>query len=391
LNVEVLESRTLPAALTGTIALPPILLDGLSAGSSPAVLEGPNGPKVPQDLGTLAPADLVKGVTIVGGLQGETADYYQFQVTQTRQFVVALGELTSTTGIPPGTWLSVNDTTIQQPLVLEAWSNVVSPDSQVNVNGQIMVTAWLHPGAVYVLQITNFSPGALYVLRIAYAGAQPEMPQPLSVGAANAIRLRLVNNGAGLPAASAPSALEPASPINPSTAALRIVLPAIVSGSSDGTRIVAASNPSASELTSIAAPPGAGNVPTAVFVALGAGSVGGFPGTSSATTTSAPDLYDRIYGQAPALALNERLIGLAILSQIGTATNGDAAEPSRAAGSDRPNLRGWWQNLFRFGEQEAAVAPGRSVSKPPLATTGVLNADASPEEEEEDLLLLDDA
>jgi len=396
LNVELLESRNLPAALTGPAALAPVLpgdtanpADVAGAGAGTTVVEGPNSQAAPQDLGTLAPSNLVAGVTGFGTFQSETADYYQFQATETREVVLTLSNQSGPQGLPAGNWLTVTDTTINEPVYLAPLGDITNPASQVGATGQILMLAGLDAGKVYVLRIASWSTDARYGFRIGYPGENPEMPVPLPIGAEPAFRQRLSNAGGSLLAATAPSPSVPSAVASLSGATMPggVFLPATVAGPGDGTGIIAASNPFGEGALSAAAASGTSNIPAGVFVALGAGSVGGFSGANLGSTGSSPDLYDRIYGQGPSLALSERLVGLAILSQIGTAANVDVTQPSPTVGADRQNLPGWWQNVLRVRGQEAGPPSAENAASGLPRTTGVLKADASPEGEQDDLLL----
>jgi len=383
-----LESRNLPSGLTGGTAPDPVLSPA-GTGSASLVLEGPNSAAAPQDLGTLAPSDLANGITVIGGFQSEAADYYQFQVTKKHEVIITVSNQSGPEGMPVGNWLTVTDTTTNQPLYLWVLSNVYNPTSQVTSTGQILVLTQVAPGTSYVVHIANWAPDALYGFRIGYPGSNPEMPQPLTLGAAAAIRLRLLDAGGNLAPGAAPSVSTPAPPAIVVSATGSVVLPTTVAASSDGTGIVPASNVVGSGAGNSVAPSGNNNVPTAVYAALGTGSVGGFLVTNNGSPSAYQDLYDRIYGQAPALALSERLLGLAILSQVGTTTHVDVSEPVLPpASTDTQTLKTWWQSLLRLGGQDAGPPAATSMQSTLPATSGVLKADVLPEEED-DLLLQD--
>jgi hypothetical protein len=352
-SVEQLESRHLPS---GVFAAAPLVLGTV-----------PSSKDAPENLGTLTPENLNGGVTVLGTFHSQTADYFQFQVTRSHEVVISLLNQPSSTGIPAGTWLTLTNVTAGQPVFVLPLGNISNPASQVASNGQVIVLGGVDPGNVYVLQVNAWSAAGDYTLHLSYPGEQPEMPQPLAVGSGPTVRLQLLNPGTTAPV-SPTSASAPAAPPVIGTAAPAPLLPAFVPvvGGSTGVLVagvpVGASNP--------VEPPA--SIPSSVYVALGAGSVGG--GTNIGNLNTPRDLYDRLYGQEPALALNDRVVGLAILSQVST-TSGS----SFAAAREGQDLQGWWQNLLRrFGQTSAAVSTATAES--------VLKADASPEDEEEALL-----
>jgi hypothetical protein len=151
-----------------------------------------------QQLGTLFPLALQAGIPVVrnfatGTTIADTADTYQFQLTQARQYTFTLTGSALSVGAVPQIYA------VPDPSSL----GVVVPvqTSTQFFNGAVVVTAVLQPG-VYDVQIGGWSPlqapGVAYRLNIAI-GQASDNPTALTVGAAPAVSIRLVN--AGMPAA----------------------------------------------------------------------------------------------------------------------------------------------------------------------------------------------
>jgi hypothetical protein len=349
LYLEWLESRDLPAAPTSASALAPIVNP---PGNGPTVVaERPNSQANPQNLGVFTSAELDGGITLVGSFESETADYYAFQVTATFPITITLQPFVPTQGLPSGAWLTLTDVTANQDEPLLTLGLVPTPGSQVNSGGQITVVAVPAPGATYVLAISSWAADTLYTIGFTTAGAQPEQPSPLSLAAAASSRLQLLNDGTGPTPSVGPSFT--GSP-SPTSTTANTTVPVAFSASSGATPVIAANYSLAGNTTNTIAPAGNSSIPASIYVALSAGPVGGFTGNSNGNLSVTTDIYDRIYGQGPALALSERFLGLAILSQI------SMSAPVETAPSARPTAR---------------------VS--PVSTTGVLKADTALDYEEE--------
>jgi hypothetical protein len=287
----------------------------------------------PQDLGTLSRAN--HGATIVpGAFLNEAADYYQFQAADTFFATLTLKASSSLLGLPAGNWLTFTDTTTNQTAQSSILGDLTNQGSQVNSTGEILMWTLLTSGHNYVISVASWSPGAVYTLTVAYVGSAEGStlpPGPLPVGTTASVQVTLTNNGTISPI-SAPVTAGAAGNLVPSGGT---ILPPTPTGFSSAGQIVPVSYTNVSGATSAAPPAGSTNIPASIYVALGAGPVGGFTGVSGGNLTVTADVYDRIYGQAPALALSERFMGLAVLSQIGTASHVDVSEPTGPAAGDR--------------------------------------------------------
>ncbi len=142
----------------------------------------------PQQLGVLFPHELQTGVTLKrdftndpAGAPSDTADYYQFEVLQSRGYFFAL----TGSGLPTGT----------RPELFTAAGNAVF------TTGGAVRLAYLTPGT-YFVRVVGWTAveaaNVTYQLRITLGGSQ-ENPTPLTAGPAPAYRLRfrLPSGGGG--------------------------------------------------------------------------------------------------------------------------------------------------------------------------------------------------
>jgi methionine-rich copper-binding protein CopC len=149
-----------------------------------------------QQLGVLFPRDLNLGVTLVRNLTNQqttvsdTADYYQFQVLQNREYIFTL----SGSGLPQGT----------RPKLFNATGTPIYALPQ----GTNSVRVTLPPG-IYEVSVGGWSSAKAaqvkYQLRISLT-LSPDNPTPLTTGPAPAIRLRLASD------TSTPAFVGPAAP-----------------------------------------------------------------------------------------------------------------------------------------------------------------------------------
>src|SRR5205807_1790498 len=142
-----------------------------------------------QNLGILFPRMQQAGIALVRdfsqaapGSVADTADYYAFQVTQARLYSFTL----TGSGLPTGT-APILTTPTGLPLYT----------STVFLNGSTVVTGFLLPGN-YVVNVggwtTTQAQSVAYRLYITI-GQIGDNPTPLTVGAAPALSIRLVNSG----------------------------------------------------------------------------------------------------------------------------------------------------------------------------------------------------
>jgi hypothetical protein len=355
------------------------------------ITEGPNDAQYPQDLGLLAPFDLNDGITVTGAFATNTADYYEFQVSQDRTFRLRLSNDTPAQGPPAGIWLGVTDTTTNQQVYLFLQGAGTSLTSQVNSTGQIVVIAALHPGTTYIACITAWPTAAGYQLQIANDGSDAEQPPPLTIGAAPAIRIRLLSASGTLSGGPAASPAAPqAGPLAATAGAGSGVTPLTSASAPAAVPNIVLANKDTAASPTVTLPPVANAVPTGVFVALGNGPAGG-TGSPAGTNASSPrDVYDRVYAVGPALALSERMIGLAILSQIGTAANGDSAEPALTLSAGNQSLPAWWQTWQRMMGLDALSQFARDALAVDVWPAGEPQVATLPEEMEDEELQFDE-
>ena len=257
-----------------------------------------------QNLGTLFPASqLQAGITITRDFSGnpgvvvsDTGDYYQFTVTQARQYSFTLFG----SGLPAGV----------APVVTNL-SGVVESGTPSFLGGAV-TTATLSPGT-YVVSVSGWTPaqapGVKYQLRISF-GQWPENPTPLTVGAAPALSIRLVNS-------QPPPILPPLPPTPTNNAGLELA--------------------------------GLGSL-------LARGPVGGITGGNGELGVSAPGVT--VAAQTSPFSLVHELVQLAILSQldVGGIDDLDVGSPAGTPGIDTNAGPLWapWPNtldsLFRTSD-----------------------------------------
>jgi hypothetical protein len=258
----------------------------------------------PQDLGILFPGMQQAGVPIVRDFShappysvADTADYYRFQVTQARLYNFTL----SGTGLPTET-----------VPVLSLTDGTPVPTSTVVLQGGTVVTAFLQPGT-YVVHVGGWSPaqaqGARYQLYVSI-GQQGDNPTPLTVGAAPALSIRLVNNG------------PPSGPT--------VVLPA-------GTGISPASF-SGNSLSSLA------NLLPSSLLANGA--MGSLPGGGVGNAPTAVPLL----AQSFSFAFTQEILELIVLTQLGAGNSNDAASMTSSFWFESVvnPVRGSWRRALDF-------------------------------------------
>jgi hypothetical protein len=145
-----------------------------------------------QNLGTLFPTMQQAGIAIVRNLSNagavpaaDTADYYMFQVAQTRQYTFTL----TGSGLPAGIYPSL---TPLSPF------DSINPPSVIFLNGAAVVTTILNANKWYAIGLGGWTPAqapnVAYKLFVTI-GQVGDNPTPLTVGAAPAISIRLVNGG----------------------------------------------------------------------------------------------------------------------------------------------------------------------------------------------------
>jgi hypothetical protein len=225
-----------------------------------------------QNLGVLFPAMEQAGIPIVRdfsqappGSVADTADYYAFQVTQARQYTFTL----TGSNLPPGT----------APILMASDGSTISAAPNLFAGG-VSVTAFLLPGS-YMIGVGGWTPtqaqNVSYRLYVSI-GQVGDNPTPLTIGAAPAVSIRLVNG---------PS---PSPPV--------VVLPPSGSG------ITPASLPNANTLPALV-----NLLPNSV---LANGAIGGIPGTGRALASNGKGS-----GQAASYGAVRDLMDLIVLTQIG--------------------------------------------------------------------------
>jgi hypothetical protein len=145
-----------------------------------------------QNLGTLFPAMQQAGIAIVrdfSQVQGtpvaDTADYYIFQVSQTRQYTFTL----TGSGLPQG---------MVPQLVPLSPGDFINPPFVNSLNGAVVETTVLNANQWYAVSLGGWSatqaPHVAYRLFVTI-GQVGDNPTPLTVGPAPALSIRLVNGG----------------------------------------------------------------------------------------------------------------------------------------------------------------------------------------------------
>jgi hypothetical protein len=293
------------------------------------VSQGSNdNPSHPQDLGPLFPDEVAQGVTITQDPQSHPvspasdAQYYRIQLLQTQQynFVVTGASL------PPGLGIS-----IQGPNSVSATGDHTSP--------------LLDPGT-YTVAIT-WDPGTTHVeyqLTISLGiGTLP--PGPLSLGPGPAINFQFVtpppagtggttggsggssggstgstgNTGGTPPPVPTPTPTPtPTPPVlaqgTPLTGNGLPFISTLLVGTlsnSSGTPVV----PIPGLNGSSGGQAGSATIPSSVLLGLGSGPLSGVPTPTGSDSVTRTDVYDRVVGQTPALALVGTAVRLPILLQ----------------------------------------------------------------------------
>jgi hypothetical protein len=198
----------------------PLLWSGGQAGDSAAA---------PQVLGVLFPHELQNGAVVQRTAQAgatDTADYYQFQVLQGREYVMTLYG----TGLPAGAL----------PTLTDAAGHAVGGVPQ----GKGGIKFTLDAGT-YVVRVGGWSSAKAatvqYQLRLGLTGAG-ENPPPLTDGPAPAIRVQFAGSAAvtiavGPPPAAAPpggTTTTPATPPVVTTPPAQVNVPAVVTTTPEG-------------------------------------------------------------------------------------------------------------------------------------------------------------
>jgi hypothetical protein len=259
------------------------------AGRSTSFTETANSAASPQDLGTQAPFELQQGVVVTGTFAGEAADYYQFQVLQTRQFFIGVTGLPEgTSPIPTGDWLTVTDLTTGQavPVLVQGFRNDTS--QQVNNSGFVQLLVPLNPGDTYVVAVTSWGAGTTYALQLSNAN-YPEAPPPLTVGPAPAIRQQLVSQSAP------PAEVPPPSPPPPAPTEIFTI-------------VIAAKENGPVSLPTLS------GIPQSILVNLGTGPLG-LPGGITAVPV-APSVFELIFARDPGSGSEPALIGVEIFIDL---------------------------------------------------------------------------
>lgn len=275
-------------------------------GNGTSYQESANDELHPQDLGVLATFNLAAGITLTGQFAADGADFYHLQVLQAGQYIVGLQDTDAGASLPNGTWLSFENTNTGQTVPLALLGSIIDPVSQVSTSGNIAALVTLQPGTDYVIRADAWSAVAHYNLQLA-SSFTGESPPPLTVGAAPAIRLRLVNNGG-----PNPPPVVPPPPTSPPSA-----------------------NPPTGGAVTHA--PSSSAVPGSVLLALTAGPIG--DGTSNAGNQgpAAPDVFEQVFAHAPSPGLSDGIVRLAILSlQTGSPGESDNPSPDMAPATNPP-------------------------------------------------------
>jgi hypothetical protein len=279
----------------------------------------------PQELGVLFPHQLQgPGFTITP----DATNAYHFQVLQAQNYFFLLGGASR----PPGVRLTLTD---------ESGAEVVTKAQPDGVSLQ----AFLKPGA-YVVRVSGWDPtGGAYSLRVVLGGSS-ENPQPLTLGPAPVLRLRL----APAPpdgSATAPPVAVPAGGVQPATP------PAVAT----------------------TAPRGSVEAPSGLLATLGTGPVGGVGSATGGISTGAALLSlagpDGVAPPAPVRPTSEgggKPSGGAPAARVTLAGSQDAAAP--ASGNRGPI--------------QAAVAAALRLIDLPLLWENFFNEPGAPRYEDDD-------
>jgi hypothetical protein len=152
--------------------------------------DDPSNPQVLGPEGVLFPAMQAAGISVIRDFSNappnsisDTADYYEFTVTQSRQYTLSL----TGSNLPPGT-----------VPILEPTSNVFfSPPLIMQINGTVIEMAFLQPGT-YLVHLGGWSSTLAQSVKYQLyftIGQQGDNATPLTVSAAPALSIRLVDSG----------------------------------------------------------------------------------------------------------------------------------------------------------------------------------------------------
>jgi hypothetical protein len=294
----------------------------------------------PQDLGVLFPHELQSpGFAITPDATGA----YRFQVLQSQNYLFLLGGA----GRPAGAQLALTD------------ASGATVATTVQADG-VSLRAFLNPGT-YGVQVSGWDPAAgAYSLRVVLGGS-PENPQPLTVGPAPILRLRLAppDTPVAAPPASSPAAQgqgQPATTPAPGP-------PATVPTAQGQPATAPPVGPTVVALAAATAPRGPVEAPSGLLATLGAGPVGGAGGGTVSTAARAPLLsLGDPDGAAPAAPVRPA-------SDSGGRPSGAAAaaRDALAASQDAPAPAG-------RGPIQAAVAVAARLIELPLLWDEFLGA-----------------
>ncbi len=262
-----------------------------------------------QNLGVLFPHELQAGVQVVRDFSNsvasaprDTADYFRFQVLQSRPYFFNL----TGQGLP---------STVSVTLFDAAGTSI----PLLQLGGGNLFLASLDPG-VYVVRIGKWTPAqapkVVYQLRVTL-GASVENPTPLTVGPAPVLHIRLASS----PAPQPPPAPAPIVSLSPPPAPPKAADPALST-----TAVASAST----------------TIPSDVLAALAAGPVGGI---QNPNTTVAQLVPGRLLVLATEPSLAAALLRVTVLTQ--TEESGSDQSSSldlvKLLGGCAGNLAKFWQ------------------------------------------------
>jgi hypothetical protein len=277
----------------------------------------------PQDLGVLFPEELVSGVTITrdftapgSPVPADSGDTYQIELLQDRgDYVFNL----NISGLPPGVQATVT----------------LTPEGgtpfNVDLSGFMQLTA-----GTYILTVSGWdatsAPGVTYTLQISITGS-PEPAAPLTIGAAPALRVRLVDT----PPPSQPSTPPSTSPSVPGQ------------GTPPASPAIGNSNRSSN-------PAG---IPSGLLLSLALGPQGGVTDTEGAVSRLGSDVFAQVFGSSPGLFLNDG-VHLTLLNKEGNLVSADLEGATLGGGTGAVGswLGSTLDGLFRlFANPEDRSAP----------------------------------
>ncbi len=296
--------------LTGNISqgdhVTPFSVNGPAVGASGNVQlwvaqEPNNDPSQPQELGVLFPEELAAGVTVVRDFSAnpaqapaDAADYFAFQVLQRKDYIITL----TGSGLPAGVTLELFDES-------GAGQTLIA----VGAGGLFFVRL---DGGRYILRVGGWSPaeagGVTYQLGIRIRQAREELPPPLTIGAAPAIRFRVLGGG--------PPVGAPPPPLAPSSGSPTILLPSGPIGPPANT---------SRDLLEFA------SIPTGVLFAMGARSAGAAGDAPATGLSPRSDVLERVFAQSPEILLRDQLLKLTVLTQAPGSGSGDSSSLAESA------------------------------------------------------------